>query len=50
MSTIERIENKEIKNNWNKNHLIIYIIYNRSIIINIINFKNKISQVFGSNL
>jgi hypothetical protein len=29
---------------------IIYIIYNKSIIINIINLKNNISQVFGSNL
>jgi hypothetical protein len=44
------MENNEIKNSWNKIYLIIYIIYNKSIIINIISFKNNVSQVFGSNL
>jgi hypothetical protein len=43
--TIMKLEIIEIKI-----YHIIYIIYNKSIIINIINLKNNISQVFGSNL
>jgi hypothetical protein len=39
VSTIDRMEYNEIKNNWNKIYLIIYIIYNKFIIINIINKK-----------
>jgi hypothetical protein len=30
-------------------HLTIYIKYNKSIILNVINLKNNVSQVFGSN-
>jgi len=33
-----------------KIYLIIYIIYNKLIIVNIINLKNNVTQVFGSNL
>ncbi len=32
-----------------KIYLIIYIKYNKYIIINVINLKNNVSQVFGSN-
>jgi hypothetical protein len=50
MSTIDRMKNNEIKIIKIKIHPIIYIIYNKSIIINIIKVKNNVSQVFGSNL
>jgi hypothetical protein len=42
------MKNNEIKNSWKK--FVIYIIYNKYIIINIISLKNNVPQVFGSNL
>jgi hypothetical protein len=39
MSTIDRMKNNEIKNNWNKNTSYYIILYYKSIIMNIINFK-----------
>ncbi len=50
MSTIDRMKNNEIKKIEIKIHFIIYIIYDKSIIINIISLKNNVSQVFRSNL
>jgi hypothetical protein len=47
MPTIDRMENNEIKNDFLKYFKnIYYILY---IIINIINLKNNVTQVFGSN-
>jgi hypothetical protein len=51
MLTIDRMESNEIKNNWNKINLIIYIIYNKFIIINILIKKRspRFFNLIGSN-
>ncbi len=50
MSTIDRMKIMVLIIIELNKYLFIYIIRNKSTIINIINFKNNVLQVFGSNL
>jgi len=50
VSIIDKMKNKEILKIEINIYIMLYYIYNKCIMINIINFKNNVPQVFGSNL